>query len=207
MPTNSQEVFDHPPVFWDLQRKTKVQSIHKSKGGNYNQQNTLVNFFEVRTCPILKNISGNQLAFDKLLPFSYLVLPRYLFSYMVLPTAHSLAALSSLSRVSLSSPFLTCEDVQMLTKSFQWEGHWFQCLSVSSSCFQINSPPHCGCLAAPETQFLHPSYFVDPLFDHKSKTFQALFGSKVTEYCCLLKSRRLFSMSSSSRIHRVYFDL
>ena len=30
----------------------------------------------------------------------------YLFSYIVFPTAHSLAALSSLSKISLSSPFL-----------------------------------------------------------------------------------------------------
>ena len=60
----------------------------------------------------------------------------HLFSYMVLPTAHSLAALSSLSRVSLSSPFLTC-DLVMFTKSLHYTDfisemgfYWSTCLFI-----------------------------------------------------------------------------
>ena len=58
--------------------------------------------------PVFLNSSKSEREKLKVVKSIFKQLQRwfYLFSYIVFPTAHSLAALSSLSKISLSSPFL-----------------------------------------------------------------------------------------------------
>ena len=76
MPTNGEEVFDHPPVFSDLQPKQNCTPFIKAEVAIPIIRILWSAFLRTGLAQCSKNISVSQLAFDKLLPFSYLVFTK-----------------------------------------------------------------------------------------------------------------------------------
>ena len=90
--------------------------------------------------PVFLNSSKSEREKLKVVKSIFKQLQRwfYLFSYIVFPTAHSLAALSSLSKISLSSPFLAWISGQSTAKVFCYSQCFF--LSYSQASTLPNAP-------------------------------------------------------------------